>query len=291
MEQNNNDVIEIDLREIFMVLLRKIWLILLVALLLGTSAFLVSNFVITPTYESETRIVVLSKQSNTDTLTYSDLQMGSQLTKDYVELILSRYVIEQVIAEFELDTTYDQFVNKVDVATPSDTRIINITVTDPSAILAKELVDAIRDVAAVRIKEVMDIEAVNLVDEGNVAEEPSNPNVLMWTLVGILLGGCMAAGFVLVRYLLDDTIKSSEDIEKYLQLSTLALIPIGVSEEDSKDEKKGKRKKEPKEPKKMVVTRRDESLTKTDEDEEEDLTELTDLSELTKQPISVEIVR
>lgn len=240
MEQNNSEIIEIDLREIFSVLLHRVWLIILVAGITGASSFAVSYFVITPVYESTTRIFILNKQSESNTLTYSDLQLGTQLTKDYPELITSRYVIENVIDTFELDTTYEQFVKKVSVETPSDTRIVNITVKDEDRVRAKALVNEIRNVAAVRIKEVMDIEAVNVVDEGNVAQKPSEPNVLLWTLIGTLLGIFLTTGFILVRYMLDDTIKSSEDVEKYLQLSTLSLIPIGVSQEN--DEKANKKK-------------------------------------------------
>lgn len=243
MEQSfsREDELEIDLQELFAVLLQWLWLLLLSALIVGASAFAFSKFMITPTYDSTTRIVILSKQNTNNSITYSDLQMGTQLTKDYAELIRSRYVVEQVLNQFELDMGYEQFLKKMEVETPSDTRIIDITVTDPDPLLAKQMVDEIRNVAAVRIQEVMDIEAVNVVDEGNIASAPSNPNVMKWTLIGFLLGGFIAAAVVVLRYLLDDTIKSSEDIEKYLKLSTLALIPISMTEEEM-TKKKGRRR-------------------------------------------------
>ncbi len=241
MEQKYSDEIEIDLREIFAVLMGWMWLILLVAIIAGASAFAFSKFAITPTYESTTRIVVLNKETTSSTLTYSDLQTGTQLTQDYVELIQSRYVIETVIANFGLDMTYNELLGKVSVVTPSNTRIIDITLTDPDPVMAKQLVDEIRNVAAVRIKEVMNIEAVNVVDEGNIATAPSNPNVPKWTMIGFLLGAFAAAAVVLIRFLLDDTIKSSEDIERYLGLSTLALIPIITTEDDDSSKKKKKR--------------------------------------------------
>lgn len=241
MEQKYSDEIEIDLREIFAVCLSWLWLILLTAVIAGASAYAFSRYAITPTYESTTRIVILNKESDNSTLTYTDLQMGTQLTKDYAELIQSRYVVEQVISTFGLDMTYEQFVDKLEVVTPSDTRIIDITITDPDPVTAKQLVDEVRDVAAIRIKEVMDIEAVNMVDEGNVATAPSNPNVSRWTIIGFLAGGILATAVVIIRFLLDDTIKSSEDVEKYLGLSTLALIPIVSTEDEEKGKKKKKR--------------------------------------------------
>ena len=250
---SGNDEIEIDLREIFSVLLHYAWAIILSAVIVGVAAFAVSKFVITPTYESTTRIVILAKSSGETSITYSDMQLGTQLTKDYAELITSRHVVDQVIEKFQLDTTYDKYVKKIDVVTPSDTRIIDITMTDEDPELAKQMVDELRSIAAKRIEEVMDVDAVNLVDEGYVATEPSDPSVMKWTAIGILLGGFMAAGVVLLRYLLDDTIKSSEDIEKYLKLSTLALIPIAVEEETKGTKKRHTPKKSDEEAHKAAI--------------------------------------
>lgn len=242
MEQRYEDEMEIDLMELFMVLVHYLWGIILAAVIVGGAGFAFSRFVITPTYESTTRILVLNRQdTGSSNLTYSDLQLGTSLTKDYPELIQSRYVVEKVIADFGLNTTYERFISKVAVTTKSDSRIIDITITDPDPLLAKELADALRDIAAERIVEVTDIQAVNMVDEGNIPDKPSNPSVPKWTLIGFLIGGFLAAAVVLVRYLLDDTIKSSEDIEKYLRLSTLGLIPLGQSEYDGQ-ERKGRKK-------------------------------------------------
>lgn len=230
---NTNDEIEIDIMEIIMVLMRWIWAIGLAALIGGLMMLVISKFFITPTYNSTTRIVVLNTD-NSDTLTYTDLQVGTQLTSDYSELITSRYVVESVIETFNLDVTYEEFVENVAVSTPSNTRIIDITLTDTDPLKAKEMVDELRNVAAQRIVEVMNIEAVNVVDEGNVPTKKAAPSVGKYTLIGILAGGFLAVAVVLVLYLLDDTIKSSEDIEKYLHLSTLGLIPIIETEEESK---------------------------------------------------------
>lgn len=230
---NTNDEIEIDIMEIIMVLIRWIWAIALAAIVGGLVMFLYSKLFITPTFESTTRIVVLNTSDN-DKLDYTDLQMGTQLTNDYSELITSRYVVESVIEKFNLDTTYESFVQNIAVSTPSNTRIIDITLTDTDPLMAKEMVDELRNVAAKRIVEVMNIEAVNVVDEGNVPTQKAAPSVGKYTLIGILAGGFLAVAVVLVLYLLDDTIKSSEDVEKYLHLSTLGLIPIIETEEESK---------------------------------------------------------
>lgn len=240
MEKQNEDVIEIDLMEIFGLLLSRLWLIMSAGIFAALACFLVSRFVLTPVYESTTRIYILNK-NETAAVTYSDVQLGTQLTKDYAELIGSRYVLEEVIQKLSLDAEYDELLGQVKVETPTDTRIVAITVEDTDPVLAMETANAIREAASAHIQNVMDIDAVNVVETANMPTEKSGPNCLLWTLVGGMAGVFLVCAVILIQYLLDDTIKNTEDVEKHLGLSTLALIPASESEETGK-KKKHKRK-------------------------------------------------
>jgi capsular polysaccharide biosynthesis protein len=233
--QNNDDVIEIDLKEVFGLIIHWLWLILLCGLLTGAIGFAISEFVITPQYASTTKVYILNRQ-NSDSLTYSDLQMGSQLTKDYAQLIRSRDVLESVIETAGLDESYASFSSRVTVETLTDTRIIAITVEDASPAMAQYLADEIRTVAAEHIKNVMDIQAVNVAEMANLPSAPSSPSVKKWTAVGFLLGAFLSTMIIVLQFLVDDTIKTSDDVERYLGLSTLAMIPM--KEDESKKKKR-----------------------------------------------------
>ncbi len=232
----NNDVVEIDLMEIFGLMLHRLWLIILCAVATGAMGYAVSRFVLTEQYESTTRIYVLNRQ-NDDTLTYTDVQLGTQLTKDFREIIKSRYVLEQVIEICGLTDSSGSLASRVSVDTQTDTRIVTITVTDTNPAMAQYIANELREAAAERIKNVMDIQAVNVVDEANLPEAPSAPSVIKWTVIGFLLGAFLCMAVVLIRFLLDDTIKTSDDIEKYLGLSTLGMIPLREEKEGKEHEK------------------------------------------------------
>lgn len=240
MENRNTDEIEIDLLELFQVLLGRIWLILSAGLFLALVCFAISKFLITPTYESTTKIYILNKTESAN-VTYSDVQMGTQLTKDYAELISSRYVLEEVIQKLALEEDYKGLLGQVNVTTPSDTRIVAITVEDTDPVQAMHIANCIREVASDHIQNVMDIEAVNVVETANMPTEKAGPSCMKWTLIGGVLGCFVLCAFILLQYLLDDTIKSSEDVEKYLGLSTLALIPVAESAEEASKKKKKKK--------------------------------------------------
>ena len=228
------DVMTIDLFEVFQVIWHWLWLIVLVALACGTAAYAFSKFVLPEEFESTTKIYVLDKSGAGGTnsqSTYSDLQVGMQLTKDYVELIKSRTVLEAVMKDNHLDQTYtyEQFAETVNVQTPADTRIVTITVTNHDPALAQKLADDIRKRSGELIINTMQIDAVNTYEKANYPDRKSAPSCGRWAVVAALIGALAVSAIVIARYLLDDTIKTSDDVEKYLGLSNLALIPFDES--------------------------------------------------------------
>ncbi|WP_321010553.1 YveK family protein [Eisenbergiella sp.] len=240
MEENTmqqTDEIEIDLWEICLVLVHNLALIVSIGIMAALGTFLVTQILVTPIYESTTKIYILNKQEN-NAVTYSDIQLGTQLTKDYAELIQSRFVLEEVVQGMGLDLSYEEMKKKVEVTTPTDTRILAITVNDADPVRAMQLANAIREAAAVHIMNVMDIQAVNVSETANMPMKKASPSVLKNTFIGGALGVFLMIAIVLVRFLMDDTVKTPEDVEKYLQLSTLAVIPLNEGETEAKKKKK-----------------------------------------------------
>ena len=239
---NKDDIIEINLGELFSVLLARAFLIVSAGLFFALSGLFLSKFVIHPVYESTTKIYILNKEEN-QTVTYSDVQISTQLTQDYAELIKSRYVLEEVIQRLNLiDTTYDDLSDVLRVDTPSDTRIVAITAKDEDPLMAMKIANCIREVASEHITNVMDIDAINVAETANVPTKKSSPSVARWTIIAGFLGSVFIAFFVVLGYLLDDTIKSNDDVERYLGMSTLALIPLTTEEMDKKKAKNSKHK-------------------------------------------------
>ena len=240
---DKNDVVEIDLGEIMGLLLYWWWLVIGCGLITALIGFGVSKFLLTPQYESTTKVYILNTNEG-GTVTYSDVQLGSQLTKDYAQLITGRYVLEKVIETCGLEESYADLSRRVAVQALTDTRIIAITVTDENPMMAQLLADEVRKEAAEHIKNVMDIQAVNVVETANLPESPASPSVMRWTAMGALVGIFVCAMILIIRFLIDDTVKTADDVEKYLGLSTLALIPVIEHDSDRvKKEKKSKRVK------------------------------------------------
>lgn len=251
---NRDDVIEIDLVELLGVILHNLWIIIVSGVIVAAVALLVSYFIITPKYESVTKIYVISK-TNADTMTYSDLQAGSTLTKDYKELVKSRPVLEEVLAETGIDVELKNLEAQITVEVPTDTRIVSITVEDKDPYEARIIADSVRIAASKHIREVMDTEAVNVVEEASLPIEKSSPSILKNTAIGYAAGLFLAIAIVIINYIMDDTIKTPDDVEKFLGVSVLGSIPYSENDLSDKAEmeryekKKKQRKKKQKEEK------------------------------------------
>lgn len=227
MYHNNEEEIEIDLRELLQVLISRIWLILLAGIVFAGATGVICKFIMTPIYSSTTQLCILSNTNSIASL--SDLAIGTQLTQDYIVVTQSRPVVEGVIKNLDLDMTYEELLSVTTVANPSDTRILTITVTNPDPYLAKQIVDQYAEISRHRIAELMDINEPGIIEEGHVAEKKTSPRTTRNAMVAGVIGVLLASALFIIRYLMDDTIKSSEDIERYLGLNTIGILPIDES--------------------------------------------------------------
>ena len=244
METNEvtQDVVVIDIGELLNFFLRRAVYILLSGLVLAVLTYGITTFFITPSYTSVTKMYVLNRQTN-ESITNSDIQSSTYLTKDYMEMIKSRTVIEAVIAELDLDMTYDQLLSALSVSTTSDTRVVAISVTNSDPYLARDIANAIRRTAAAHIQAVMNTEAVNVVDEANIPSVKSGPKVKRDVMIAGFAGIVLALIVNFVLFLMNDKVTTAEDVERHLRLSVLAQMPLEMDEVKKKKARKKLEKK------------------------------------------------
>ena len=240
MEKNRYED-QIDLMELFFALKRRLFVILLTGFLFGAAAFSYSKFVIKPLYTSTSSMLVLTKETTLASL--ADLQMGSQLTKDYSIMITTRPVLEEVIDNLKLDTDYKSLRAAIAVNNPQDTRILNLSVTSADPKLAKNIVDELAKVSSEFIGDNMEVTPPKIIEEGEISTVKTSPSNRKNAMTGLLFGLALSCGIIVLMTLMDDTIKSEDDIEKYLGSPMLASIPDRKDYVSSgKKKRKGKKK-------------------------------------------------
>lgn len=224
MENQQNDEIEIDLLELLGILKEKFISILMTAVLFALLFGLGTLFLIEPKYESTSKLYIVNQTSSITSLV--DLQAGSQLAKDYMVLVESRPVLEKVIDNLGLELTYEELLKLLTLDNPADTRILEITVTTDDPYMAKEIVDEVAKVSGTRIATIMNVSEPTIVERGHLENSPCSPNLTKNIMIGALAGIVLSVAVVIISYLMNDMVSTEEDVEKYLGLNTLGVIPI-----------------------------------------------------------------
>ena len=226
MNNQENQAVEIDVFAMLKTLWKRKFSIVLVALVFAIAAFGYSAFLAKKEYQSTSRIYVVSRQNqDNNALTNSDLQAGSYLGKDYREIILSQNVLSQAIEELKLDMTPAELSKKISVSVPTDTRILSITAKDGNPKEAARIANGLRNVAAEKIIAVTKVSDVTTLDEAEVPQSPSSPNIRRNVLLGFIAGAGLMVVLMVVVEVLDDRVKRPEDIEELMGLTLLGIVP------------------------------------------------------------------
>lgn len=221
--------IEIDLKDLFFELMSNWVMIGISTVLVALIMFCISKFILVPEYTSTSELYVLSKSTSITNL--ADIQMGTSLTNDYIVVVKGRPVLEQVITNLGLDETYFSLNEKVALNNPSNSRILDITVTDQDPKRAKLIADEIAKVGSAFIAEKMVQEPPTIIQYGYVNQNPVSPNVLTNTVLGAAVGAFLAMAIIIITYLMNDTIMTADDIERKLGLNVLGTLPLEAEEE------------------------------------------------------------
>lgn len=218
-----DQVAEIDLLEIAHLLWSRIWLLLAGFIVGAVLAFGVTKFAITPQYQAESIIYIFSKTTSITSL--ADLQVGSQLTEDFTIIATTRDVVESVISELSLNTTYEALVKNISVKNPSSSHMLRISVKDPDPVVAANICNTLSEKLREQIADIMSTDKPSVVERAIPPKSQASPNVVRNTEIGALLGVVLVAAILIIQYLLDDTIKTDEDVKKYLGVDVLAAFP------------------------------------------------------------------
>ena len=239
-----NEVESIDLLELWHVIWQRIWIVLIGILVGGGLAFAITKTMITPQYEATSTIYIFSKTTSITSL--ADLQIGSQLTEDFQIIATTRSVVESVITDLGLNDTYGSLVQRITVSNPSSSHMLRVTArdTDPerAANISNTLSDKLRD----QIADIMNTDRPSTVERAVKPASQSSPSVRNNTIIGALAGALFVIAIIVIRFMTDDTIKSREDIEKYLGLDTLAEFPFIREQGKGKGKKKKSSRKKKK---------------------------------------------
>ena len=224
--ENTDAEMEIDLLELLAYYRERIVWIILGFLAGAVIAGLITYYLITPDYTATSKMYMVSSSSQS-VVDITDLNIGQSLSKDYVELLKTRPIIESVIEEQGLDYDYAQLLSMLSMSTLSDTRIIAIRATSKDPEEAMNIANALADKGVKELPKLMETPQPHIAEYAIIPVNPSSPSFSRNTMIGALIGMIIVLGIFTIRFMLDDTFKTAEDIEKEFGVIPLTVIPEG----------------------------------------------------------------
>lgn len=211
---------EIDLRELFSFFKNKIFVFFVIFIGVCLLGCLYAFFIQKPMYNSYTKVIL----SGENTITQTELNLNKNLVDTYAEIVKSRRVLEQVIAELDLEETYEELSNKISVSSVNNTEIIKITVADSNPIEAKNVANVTANFFSKEVVKLYNMNNVNVLDEANEANEPYNINIPKQVIIYFFIGIIIALSILFIIFYFDRTIKSVEQVEQKIKLPILGGV-------------------------------------------------------------------
>ncbi len=188
-----------------------------------------------PVYRSQTSLVLTKNDSST--ITQNDINLNKNLVSTYREIVKSRRILNMVIDNLDLDLTYEELKGQVQVSSVNDTELIVISVYNKDNTLAKQIADEIAKTFKTEIVEIYNIENVSIIDKALVSDAPSNVHKLKQYIIGAGSGFLLCSLIIVIRFYMDDTVKTEEDIENKLELPVLGMVPKYKTKKNKKGDK------------------------------------------------------
>lgn len=221
--QSQSPEFEIDFVGLFFRLLERSWIIILAALLGAVIMGIYSFKFVTPLYQSTSKIYVIGSDA---AISISDLQLGSYMTDDYLQVFQNWHLHKLVGERMGLDYSPALLGGMVSVYNPEGTHILAITVTSPDPQEACDLANTYAEVGREFIASRMDMREPTLFEEARVPGGPISPNKAKNILTGFLIGGLLAAAVITIFFLTDDKVQRAEDLTRQTGMPILGYIPM-----------------------------------------------------------------
>lgn len=247
IDDRQDSEIEIDLLELFAHYRTRLKWIVLGFIIGALIAGLLTQFAITPKYTATAKMYMVSSSSQS-VVDLTDLNIGQSISSDYVELLKTRPIVESIIQEQHLPYSYKELSSMLSLSVVADTRILTIDVTSTDKREAMNIANALAEKGVSELPKLMETPEPHVAEYAIVPVNKSSPSLTKNTMIGALLGLLIMLGIFTVGFLMDDTFKTAEDVEKAFGVMPLTVIPEGKIEglaktEDAKAGKKSRKKR------------------------------------------------
>ncbi len=215
---------EISLKELFVCIWDKLWIIALTTIVFGVAAFIITEYIIAPQYKATISMYVNNKTEATSSLTTSDVAAAKSLVDTYITIIKSNSVLEDIVDDASFECTPTQIKTMMSAKSLNGTEVFEVSITTDSAEKSAEIANLIADISPNKISEIVEGSSVKIIDVAKVPTEPVSPSMSKNVAIACLLGFIICSFVIVLIHMFDTTIYSEDDIKKFCTLPVLGIF-------------------------------------------------------------------
>lgn len=222
---------ELDLIDLFYMIKKRLWLLMVMGILAAGSAYLYSNYVMVPQYATSAKLW-LGKPADYNTgdtsnsaITAADIQMNQRLITTYAAIAKTEPILSKVKEALPFNTSVRYLKSIIRINLLNDTEIIQVYVSGTSPEAITEIANTFSVVFSKEIAEMMKIDNVRILEQARVPVAPYSPNKTRNIILGGGAGVALALFIVFLIEVFDHSIKIPEDVTRHLGLPILGTIP------------------------------------------------------------------
>ena len=205
---------EISLVELFEILKKHFRLIVLTTLGAAVIAIIYTLFLVTPTYEASTEILVTQSSDETSSVSQQDITTSISLINTYEDIIRNDVVLDPVIEELNLDTTANDLKEDISIQVNEDSQVFSVLAESENPYEAADIANTIASIFQENVYDMMNVDNVTIISAAVPDTDAASPNNLLNIIIGVLLGAMIGVGLVFIRELTDNTVKTEEYVEE-----------------------------------------------------------------------------
>lgn len=220
-----NDEMEINIGELFKVLIKNILLVVIVSVLCAVIGLLSSMFLIDKKYSSEATIYITPKVTEQGTIDYNSIQTNSRMVNNYMEILKGETILAKVADQVGMES-YSEVLDTLTISNPENTELISVSseTTDPE--LSQQIVSLVISTFTEDMMDILNLNNVTIINDAKVNENPVSPSVPKYTILGLAFGLVISCGYVFITFLFDKRLRTREEAENFLGVPVLATVPL-----------------------------------------------------------------
>lgn len=214
---------------------KKLWIVILAAVIAGGLTYAGTKLFIKPTYRSSFTAYINNKKDSSEAgRSSSDVKASQALVHTYSEIMTSRYVLRAAAETVGIPYSYGKMRSIVSTSINDETGIITVNVDTKDPDLSLKLAQEIEKTSLTYTKNIVDGSTMQIIDHPVLPSGIYKPDFIKLTVLGAIGGALIAIFIICITQFFNDKVSSEVELSERYNIPVVGIIPDMVTADKTK---------------------------------------------------------